>query len=96
MQNLSHNTNALVKVYFYNEGGSMIKSLVDWINRNRSQTFYLPAINGLPNGYRGSAKVHSWQWNPPNPPPNVSVVVNASKDYGLSGDGLASYNGFNR
>ena len=80
VQNLSSVYNALVKVYFLDNSGDIIDTIVEWICPRGSQTFYLPAINNLPGMYVGQARVEyqNW-WGPGDPPvgaPNVLSVVN--------------------
>jgi len=80
VQNLSSVYNALVKVYFIDNSGDIIDTIVDWICPRGSQTFYLPAINNLPGMYVGQARVESQNWwgpgDPPVDAPNVLSVVN--------------------
>jgi len=80
VQNLSSVFNALVKVYFIDNSGDIIDTIVDWICPRGSQTFYLPAINNLPGMYVGQARVESQNWwgpgDPPVDAPNVLSVVN--------------------
>jgi len=80
VQNLSSVYNALVKVYFIDNSGDIIDTIVDWICPRGSQTFYLPAINNLPGMYVGQARVESQNWWGPGDPlvnaPNVLSVVN--------------------
>jgi hypothetical protein len=80
VQNLSSVYNALVKVYFLDNSGDIIDTIVDWICPRGSQTFYLPAINNLPGQYVGQARVESQNWwGPGDPPvgaPDVLSVVN--------------------
>jgi hypothetical protein len=80
VQNLSSVYNALVKVYFIDNSGDIIDTIVDWICPRGSQTFYLPAINNLPGMYVGQARVESQNWwgpgDPPVEAPNVMSVVN--------------------
>jgi hypothetical protein len=80
VQNLSSVYNALVKVYFLDNSGDIIDTIVDWICPRGSQTFYLTAINNLPGQYVGQARVESQNWwgpgDPPVDAPNVLSVVN--------------------
>jgi len=80
VQNLSSVYNALVKVYFIDNSGDIIDTIVDWICPRGSQTFYLPAINNLPGMYVGQARVESQNWwgpgDPPVDAPTVLSVVN--------------------
>jgi hypothetical protein len=80
VQNLSSVYNALVKVYFLDNSGDIIDTIVDWICPRGSQTFYLPAINNLPGMYVGQARVESQNWwSPGDEPvdaPTVLSVVN--------------------
>jgi hypothetical protein len=80
VQNLSSIYNALVKVYFLDNSGDIIDTIVEWICPRGSQTFYLPAINNLPGQYVGQARVESQNWWGPGDPavdaPYVLSVVN--------------------
>ena len=83
VQNLSSVYNALVKVYFIDNSGDIIDTIVDWICPRGSQTFYLQANNTLPGMYVGQARVESQNWwgpgDPPVEAPNVMSVVNLVK-----------------
>jgi len=68
VQNLSSVVNAQVKVYFLDEGGDIITTLVEWICPRGSKTFYLPVINNLPGHYVGSVRVESQNWWAPGGP----------------------------
>ena len=59
VQNLSGTRFATVKVYFYDESGNVITTIVDWICPRGSQTFFLPVINGLPGRFVGAIRVES-------------------------------------
>jgi len=85
VQNLSSIYNALVKVYFIDNSGDIIDTIVEWICPRGSQTFYLPAINNLPGMYVGQARVESQNWWGPGDP-----LVNAP--YVLSVVNLVNYN----
>jgi hypothetical protein len=80
VQNLSSTVNAKVKAYFLDNGGDIIKTVVDWICPRGSQTFFLPAINDLPGLYVGGVRVESQDWwSPGDPPvdaPRILAVVN--------------------
>ena len=95
VQNLSSTTNALVKVYFLDNSGDITTTMVDWICKRGSTTFFLPAINNLPGDYVGAFRVESMDWQTPGDPevsaPNVLSVVNLI-NYD-TGQGL-SYNAF--
>jgi hypothetical protein len=97
VQNLSSVVNALVKVYFLDNSGDIIDTIVEWICPRGSQTFYLPAINTLPGQYVGQARIESQNWWGPGDPlqnaPLVLSVVNLV-NY-VSGQG-AAYNTFPR
>jgi hypothetical protein len=95
VQNLSSIYNALVKVYFIDNSGDIIDTIVEWICPRGSQTFYLAAINTLPGQYVGQARIESQNWWGPGDPqvaaPYVLSVVNLV-NY-VSGQG-AAYNAF--
>ncbi len=83
VQNHSATTPAKVKVYFLDDGGGVLATVVDWICPRGSQSFFLPVIGGLPGNWVGSARVESqaW-WTPGSPevdPPMVSAVVMLEK-----------------
>ncbi len=83
VQNHSATTAAKVKVYFMDNGGGVLATVVDWICPRGSQSFFLPVIGGLPGNWVGSARVESqaW-WTPGSPevdPPMVSAVVMLEK-----------------
>jgi hypothetical protein len=59
VQNLSSVNFAKVKVYFLDNGGGIITSLVDWVCPRGMQSFFLPAINNLPGNYTGQVRVES-------------------------------------
>ena len=68
VQNLSGTRPATVKVYFYDESGNVITTLVDWICPRGSQSFFLPVINGLPGRFVGAVRVESLTtFNPGGP-----------------------------
>ena len=68
VQNLSAVTAAKVKVYFYDRSGDIITTLVDWICPRGSQSFYLPAVTGLPGNWVGWVRVESQEWFTPGAP----------------------------
>ena len=99
VMNTSMTTSAKVKVYFFDEDGVIVQTIVDWICPENSSNFYLPAIAGLPSNYQGSAKIVSQTWWSPPPPvdmPEIAAVVNRISDDILGYDNLASYGCFNR
>jgi hypothetical protein len=59
VQNLSGSRYGAVKVYFYDESGNIITTLVDYICPRGTQTFFLPVINGLPGQFVGAVRVES-------------------------------------
>ncbi|MFQ5593176.1 MAG: SdrD B-like domain-containing protein [Anaerolineae bacterium] len=59
VQNLSGSQYGAAKVYFYDESGNIITTLVDYICPRGTQTFFLPVINGLPGQYVGAVRVES-------------------------------------
>jgi hypothetical protein len=79
VQNLSSTTAAKVKVYFQDQSGDIVQTLVDWICPRGSQTFFLPVIGGVPGNWVGSARIESQEWwSPGDPiadPPRVQSVV---------------------
>ena len=102
VQNLSSTTNALVKVYFLDGSGDIITTLVDWICKRGSQTFYLPAVNNLPGSYVGQFRVASQNWHTPGdktvrPPKVLSVVnlINYNTGQGLSYNALPEQKAWN-
>jgi hypothetical protein len=79
VQNLSSTTNAKVKVYFLDQSGGILETLVDWICPRGSQIFFLPVIGTLPGNMVGSARIESQEWwSPGDPvvdPPRVQSIV---------------------
>lgn len=94
VQNLSSTVNAKVKVYFLDEGGDIIQTVLDWICPRGSQTYELAAINNLPGDYVGAIRVESQNWwSPGDPPvdaPNIVSVVNLIDL--ADGEAAVSYN----
>ncbi len=68
VQNLSGTLAAKVKVYFLDRSGDIVTTLVDWICPRGSQSFFLPAVAGLPGNWVGSVRVESQQWFTPGGP----------------------------
>jgi len=83
VQNQSGVVNAKVKVYFLDNSGDVITTLVDWICPRGSQSFFLPLVNNLPGNYIGAVRVESQDWwtpgDPPVPAPNISAVAELIK-----------------
>ncbi|RME47234.1 MAG: hypothetical protein D6791_06340 [Chloroflexi bacterium] len=79
VQNLSSVVNAKVKVYFIDNSGDIITTLVDWVCPRGSQTFFLPVINNLPGNFIGQIRVESQDWfspgDPAVPAPNIVSVA---------------------
>ena len=79
VQNLSSVVNAKVKVYFIDNSGDIIKTVVDWICPRGTQTFPLAVIDGLRGNWVGQARVESQEWwSPGDPkvlPPNIVSVA---------------------
>jgi hypothetical protein len=80
VQNLSGAYNALVKVYFLDNSGNIISTMVDWICPRGSQTFELQKLGSLPGQYVGQVRVESQNWwgsgDPPVEAPYILSVVN--------------------
>lgn len=80
VQNLSGTHRAKVKVYFLDNGGGIITSIVDWICPWGSRTYFLPVIAHLPEHYVGAVRVESQAYLSPGAPsveaPEVFSVVN--------------------
>ncbi|MSP12389.1 MAG: hypothetical protein EXR62_05465 [Chloroflexi bacterium] len=80
VQNLNSHLPARVRVYFFDQSGDIITSLLDWICPRGSQTFFLPTINNLPGNYVGYARIESQQWfaagDPLTEVPNILSIVN--------------------
>ena len=95
VQNLSGVHNALVKVYFLDNNGDIIDTIVEWLCPRGSQVFYLPQISDLPGQYVGQARVESQNWwgpgSPSVPAPNILSVVHLVNYNTGQGD---SYNAF--
>lgn len=79
VQNLSSVVNAKVKVYFIDNSGDIITTLVDWVCPRGSQTFFLPVINNLPGNFVGQIRVESQDWvspgDPAVPAPNIVSIA---------------------
>jgi hypothetical protein len=79
VQNLSSIVNAKVKVYFLDNSGDVITTVLDWICPRGSQTFFLPVINNLPGHYVGQVRVESQDWfspgDPAVPAPNIVSIA---------------------
>ncbi|MFQ5472094.1 MAG: SdrD B-like domain-containing protein [Dehalococcoidia bacterium] len=79
VQNLSSVVNAKVKVYFLDNSGDIIKTVVDWICPRGTQTFPLAVIDGLPGNWVGTVRVESQEWwTPGDPkvlPPNIISIA---------------------
>lgn len=79
VQNLSSVVNAKVKVYFIDNSGDIITTLVDWICPRGSQSFFLPVINNLPGNFVGQIRVESQDWVSSGAPtvsaPNIASVA---------------------
>ncbi len=79
VQNLSSTVASKVKVYFLDQSGGVVHTMVDWICPRGSQTFYLPVIDAIPGNWVGSASVESQEWwTPGDPridPPRLQTVV---------------------
>lgn len=95
VQNLSSTVNAKVKVYFLDEGGDIIQTVLDWICPRGSQAYELETINNLPGRYVGAIRIESQNWwtsgDPPVDAPNIVSVVNLINPF--RGQAL-SYNAF--
>ncbi len=83
VQNLSSIVAAKVKVYFLDNSGDIITTLVDWICPRGTQEFFLPLVNSLPGNYVGAVWVESQDWwspgDPPVPFPNIMSVAQLIK-----------------
>jgi hypothetical protein len=77
VQNLSGVVAAKVKVYFLDRSGDIITTLADWVCPRGSQTFFLPAIAGLPGNWVGTVRVESQEWFTPGGPPVPSTPITA-------------------
>lgn len=83
VQNLNNVAAAKVKVYFLDRSGDIITTLVDWICPRGTQTFFLPAVAGLPGNWVGTARVESQEWFTPGgpsvPPTPITAVAHLIK-----------------
>jgi hypothetical protein len=83
VQNLSSVNSAKVKVYFLDNGGGIITSLVDWVCPRGMQFFSLPAINNLPGNYTGQVRVESQDsfavGGPPVNATNIAAIAQLIK-----------------
>lgn len=89
VQNLSGSVAAKVKVYFLDNGGGIITTMVDWVCPRGSQAFYLPLVNNLPGNYVGAVRVESQAWTSPGDPlvsaPNITAVAELVQYNGPAG-----------
>ncbi|MFQ5596150.1 MAG: hypothetical protein ACE5HA_18565, partial [Anaerolineae bacterium] len=83
VQNLSSVLSAKIKVYFLDEGGNVIHSVVDWVCPRGSQAYTLAAISGLPGNWVGQSRVESQDWFAPGsvtvPAPNIISVAQLTR-----------------
>jgi hypothetical protein len=85
VQNQSSSAAAKVKLYLLDRSGDVITTLVDWICPLGSQTFFLPAVRGLPGDWVGAVRIESQAWSAPGDPtvqaPNIAGVVALTRYY---------------
>jgi hypothetical protein len=66
-------------VYFIDNSGDIIKTIVDWICPRGTQSFPLAVIDGLPGNWVGQVRVESQEWwTPGDPkvlPPNIVSIA---------------------
>jgi hypothetical protein len=48
-----------VSISFFTEGGDFVGSLNDRVSRTSNMMIYLPAVQFIPDGYRGFARIHA-------------------------------------
>ncbi len=89
VQNLSGTVAAKVKVYFLDQGGGIITTMVDWVCPRGGQDFYLPLVSNLPGNYVGAVRVESQAWvSPGDPmvnPPNIAATAELMQYNGSTG-----------
>jgi len=98
-QNIESQLSNFVTAYFLDQGGDGVTWVGDWVQPNRSVTFYLPAIIDLPNNYVGSAVVeghHQVSYPGENVNRKVVAIANVQNFYMVGDDWGGGYNGFNR
>jgi uncharacterized repeat protein (TIGR01451 family) len=80
VQNLSSIFSAKVKVYFLDNSGDIITTIVDWVCPRGSQKFFLPVISGLPGHYVGAVRVESQAyWSPGDPPVDSPRIMSVAE-----------------
>ncbi|MFN8470908.1 MAG: hypothetical protein U0822_01700 [Anaerolineae bacterium] len=72
VQNMSGVTAAKVKVYFMDQSGDIITTLVDWVCPRGETSFPLTLVSNLPGNYVGAVRVESQAWQSPGDP-NVNA-----------------------
>jgi hypothetical protein len=91
VQNLSSVVNAKVKVYFIDNSGDIITTLVDWVCPRGSQSFFLPVINNLPGNFVGQIRVESQDWvSPGDPAVDAPHIVSIAQLIRYGDPGLTS------
>ncbi len=89
VQNLSGTVAAKVKVYFLDNGGGIITTMVDWVCPRGGQDFYLPLVNNLPGNYVGAVRVESQAWASPGDAmvnaPNIAATAELVQYNGSTG-----------
>lgn len=77
VQNMSSIVAAKVKVYFVDQSGDIITTLVDWICPRGETEFPLQLVNSLPGQYVGAVRVESQAWESPGDPAVNAVPIAA-------------------
>ncbi|MFN8483564.1 MAG: hypothetical protein U0768_11035 [Anaerolineae bacterium] len=77
VQNMSSIVAAKVKVYFVDQSGDIITTLVDWICPRGETEFPLALVNTLPGNYVGAVRVESQAWESPGDPAVNAVPIAA-------------------
>ncbi|MFN8483393.1 MAG: hypothetical protein U0768_10160 [Anaerolineae bacterium] len=77
VQNMSSIVAAKVKVYFVDQSGDIITTLVDWICPRGETEFPLALVNNLPGQYVGAVRVESQAWESPGDPAVNAVPIAA-------------------
>ncbi len=92
VQNMSSIVAAKVKVYFVDQSGDIITTLVDWICPRGETEFPLALVGNLPGQYVGAVRVESQAWESPGDPAVNAVPIAAVAELIQFGGGTRPVN----
>ncbi len=92
VQNMSSIVAAKVKVYFVDQSGDIITTLVDWICPRGETEFPLQLVGNLPGQYVGAVRVESQAWESPGDPAVNAVPIAAVAELIQFGGGTRPMN----